>query len=161
MNLYQLTSGVSQTVAEAVDKSVRAYLADLEKTYQQRRDASRVARGRLARRFEPWTESYPIQVTHRATVQSRECLISIDGCPIQVKVYPNVPLWDWNNRRRSDASWSLAVIDQEGGHLQLLANGESDFESLVQRGIITMIGYAYTDAMSDTSAKRSRTKNKG
>lgn len=163
MDINELTRDVSRVVLESVNTSVRKYLAGLEANYKKAREEDRAGRSRASRRgFVGWSESYPLNVTHEATNLSRKCTISIDGAPVQVVVQPGtVNMFDWNGRRRAGATWDLMVRNVGNGrHIDTIESESTSFESLVQRGIIVMLGYAYSESGIEPTVKR-RNTNKG
>lgn len=141
-------------VVEATKAAIKEWYAQQEVEYQAARAKDRKAR-RSKQKASQWEEVYPLRVRHSKSESGRSADIVLDGCnrKITVKQSYNRPMyrgvWDSNKGRMTHVKaneppmWEMSVVDPDATHA--IEAGEN-FESMVQKAIVLMLGHAYVEA---------------
>lgn len=138
-----------------IEKAVRQATANWNESKRSEWKASRVrdrksrSKSIKKRRDSGWVEEYPLKVEHAVTHSGRNCHVSVDGCETQFAVvqHHHRPLFTYDGTLRRGNGykpmWQLQVTS--GGPVTIIEEQSENFESLVQRAIVSMVGHAYME----------------
>lgn len=155
-NAYGQPMSLQEHVVEATKSAVAEWYVEQEAEFKQAREQDRKAR-KGVRKDRKWTESYPIKVTHKTTPSQRSATVTMDGCnrkfivsqaagrPMAEQVWSNSrSRWTFTKATKKPPAWNL-VVDDPGVVAEQIETSEN-FESLVQKALVLMLGHAYVQA---------------